>query len=141
MLAIIQGASFEDRADANQMAINMHSDTPKDSKDRDKDAQRSTNMNDTIPPLPELAISGMTCMTTDQTTIDSILRAIYDRRPDLFKRMAERDKTGVGGPYDEFSQEFDRFIREELDIRTLKMQTAVFWETRRRARLMYGMQI
>ncbi|HTS42585.1 MAG TPA: hypothetical protein VMH84_18820 [Xanthobacteraceae bacterium] len=98
-------------------------------------------MNDTIPPLPELAIDLMTGRTTDQKTIDSILRAIYDRRPDLFRGMAERDKTGVGGPYDEFIQEFRRFIREELDIRTLPMQTAIFWEVRRRARLMYGMPI
>jgi hypothetical protein len=98
-------------------------------------------MNDHIPPLPELAIDGMSRRLTDQETVDRALKTMYEHRPDLLKRMAERDKIGESGPYDEFSQEFRRFVREELNVRGLNVTTSIFREARRRARLMYGLPI
>lgn len=95
-----------------------------------------------IPPLPELEIDGMTRKYFDQQTVDKILQEIYERRPDLFVRMAERDRTGIGSPEDEFVKDFDKFVWHELEIQQSGMHvTQIFWEVRRRARLMYGMPI
>ena|SRR5690348_7142311 len=96
-------------------------------------------MTEAIPPLPELAISELSRRFIDQEAVDLALKTMYERRPDLFRRMAERDKSGVGDRRDEFRQDFDRFLREELNVRgDLRVQTSIFLEVRRRVRLMYG---
>lgn len=95
-----------------------------------------------IPPLPELKIHGMTSKYFTQQEIDKILKEIYERRPDLFVRMAERDRTGIGDPNDEFVKDFDKFVWHEMKIQQSGMHvTQIFWEVRLRARLMYGMPI
>lgn len=94
-----------------------------------------------IPPLPELEIDGMTRRYYDQPTVDKIIKEIYERRPDIFVRMAERDRTGIGSPDDEFMRDFNKFIWHELKIQSSVHVPQIFWEIRRRARLMYGMSI
>jgi len=102
---------------------------------------RDSNMTDQIPPLPKLEIDGRTKQFTDQETMDRMLQLMYERRPDLFKRMAAREGNPAAGPNDEFTDDFYRFVREELKITSSLMQPRIFWEARRRARLMYGMSI
>jgi len=98
-------------------------------------------MSDPIPPLPELAINALTKSVTDQETVDCALRTIYERRPELFKEIAERDKAAeTGGDLrDEALYEFSRFVEEEFKTANSKVPPRLFWEARRRARLMYGM--
>ena len=95
-----------------------------------------------IPPLPELAIDGMPGSDLKQEDIDKILQEIYERRPDLFVRMAERDRTGIGSSEDEFVKDFDKFVSHDLKIQHPNMRVHhIYWEVRRRARLMYRMPI
>lgn len=97
-------------------------------------------MTDPLPPLPDLPISGLTPQRLDQETVDRLLTINYERRPDLFTRMAERDRTQIGHPSDEFCQDFFRFVQEDLGVHDMRM-IDLFWEVRRRARLMHGMPI
>ncbi len=102
-----------------------------------------------IPPLPELEIDGFTQMRgITQEMADHVLQIMYERKPDFFPRTAQREDSKVGGPYDAFVQEFEKFMSEELareikdiDLTNSKVWTQLFWEMRRRARLMYGMHI
>ena len=98
-------------------------------------------MPENIPPLPELEIDGMSLKLTDQRIVDHALRTIYEKRPDLFERMAKREGSSEGGPNDAFVQDFFKFVREELKIVDSLVQPRIFWEARRRARVMYGMPI
>ncbi len=98
-------------------------------------------MNDPIPPLPELAIDGRSYRLTDQQTVDRALRTLYERHPDFFKRIAEREGNPNAQPNDEIMRDFRRFVREELKIIDSIVSPRIFWEARRRSRLMYGMPI
>ena len=105
-------------------------------------------MNEPVPPLPNLKISLATAVTTSQATVDRVLQELYDRRPEFFAAIAHREKAKEG-TQEENQIELRRLIREELkpllcnepNFGTLTLSTAIFWEARRRARLMYGMAI
>ncbi len=114
-------------------------------------------MTDAIPPLPDLEITeGTKQKGFTQETIDLILRIFYERKPDFFTRVAQREddfpgKTGRdpnAGPNDALVQEFQKYMSEDvakevknIDFAQSKFWTRVFWEMRRRARLMYGMRV
>ncbi|MGB9151485.1 MAG: hypothetical protein WCD70_00160 [Alphaproteobacteria bacterium] len=106
-------------------------------------------MNDTIPPLPELEIGGVTKKHgLNQAIIDRILRFVYEGRPDFYMRMAKLEGSGNKKEGDEFVKEFDKYLLDEvekemkeIDVTSTSVSASIFWEARRRARLMYGMTI
>jgi hypothetical protein len=101
-----------------------------------------------IPPLPSLPIHGLTPRYWDQEAVDRILRDIYRRRPELFVELARLDGANTGRePLAEYqsmrdiSGEFMRMGRDEFGVTTLSSHNQLFWEARRRARVMYGLHI
>lgn len=101
-------------------------------------------MPEEIPPLPDLEIDEMSKRLTNQEAVNQALKIIYERRPDLFVKLGEREKTETD-PDNQTLKEFENFIREEvrkeIDVPNLNVMTSVFWEARRRARIMYGLAI
>jgi hypothetical protein len=97
-------------------------------------------MTEAIPPLPDLEIDGMSKKRCNQETIDQALLIIYERRPDLYAKMGRREKM-QSDPNKEIANEVLSFVRDELHIVDSLVQPQVFWEMRRRARLMYGLPI
>lgn len=96
-------------------------------------------MTDTIPPLPQLDIDSLSKRMSDQQTVDQALQKLYERRPDFFTRLAERDKKQKN--VRDIANEFRKFLREELNIVDSLVQPTVFSEARRRARLMYDVKL
>ena len=112
-------------------------------------------MGELIPPLPALKISPNTKRYIDQGTIDQAMLIIYERRPDFFRRSAQRDKKwkresergetpdAKAWGHDEFCQEFERFIGEdlakEMNLPTLIKRTRVYLHAQSLARVMYGL--
>ena len=94
-------------------------------------------MSNEIPPLPELEISEYSGQYVSQEVVDHALRQLYDRQPELFKKIADREGPKMD-PYDAVVSEFRRFLREELNLRDPMAQTSTFSEARRRSRIMFG---
>ncbi len=104
-----------------------------------------------IPPLLELDVGEYDKRFISQETLDKVMRIIYERRPDFFRRSAERDKSWIADPtqdeeawvHDEFTKDFLRFLRyelaKEIDLPDTTTQGCVFHHARAVARLMYGL--
>ena len=90
-----------------------------------------------MPPLPELEISEYSGQYVSQEEVDHALRHLYDRQPEFFKKIADREGPNMD-PYDIVVSEFRRFVREELNIRAPMAQACTFSEARRRSRIMFG---
>ncbi len=98
-----------------------------------------------IPPLPELAMSDYRAKQCPQEIVDKSLSIIYERRPDLFLKMMEREKT-ESDPENATREAVFAYIREVVKAEAnmppgLNAMFTVFWEMRRRARLMAGLYI
>jgi len=97
-------------------------------------------MKDFKGPLPTLEIDRTTKPVVDQSTVDQVLSEIYEQNPDLFRRLAEREISRVGSTDDEVVRDFWGQFRKILTRPSLAVQGSLFWEARRRARLMSGIQ-
>ena len=95
-------------------------------------------MNETIPPLPDLA--GRGSHLCDQDTIDRVLGIMYEQRPDLFKKIADREWSGLDSN-DKARLEFYNFVRDEAGVSNSVVATTLFMEARRSARIMYGVPL
>ena len=97
-----------------------------------------------LPPLPELEAGWISQQALSQEMIDKAIRLIYERRPDLFAKLMERERT-ESDPDNRIADEISDYIRTEvrkdLELTNLNASTAIFWESRRRARLMAGLEI
>jgi hypothetical protein len=106
------------------------------------------NMNELIPPLPDLEISGFAKKFIDHQDMDRAMRIIYERRPEFFLKSVERDKKREQDGDDEafihdgFHEELQKFIREEVrkevKVPNLFAMTVIISHARAIARLMYG---
>ena len=96
-------------------------------------------MSNEIPPLPELEIDQSSKRYISQEAVDHALTQLYDRQPELFKKIAERENTNMD-PYDAVVTEFTRFLRDELNIREPMAHGYIFWEARRRSWLMFRIE-
>jgi hypothetical protein len=94
--------------------------------------------------LPELEISQFTARCTDQRTVDTALRIIYEKKPDIFYRISEKDRKRLH--LGEDGNDFYRLIRDEVWNHIQKpepgnvaeISAAILLEAKRRARLMYS---
>lgn len=112
-------------------------------KNREESANRnlwSNDMDEVIPPLAELEIFDFTKKFIDQQSVDKALRIIYQRRPDLFVKFADRERRNLG--VTDILPDFYKVIRDEVskevDIPSQAVDCLIS-ETLARVRKMYGL--
>lgn len=91
--------------------------------------------------LPSLEIDPITKMYLTQETADHILLSIFERRPDLFERLADREVSGKGSLNDAVVLEFFDAFRSALPTDRLPLYSSLFLEARRRVRIMRGLEL
>lgn len=100
-----------------------------------------------LPPLPSLEIHAMSKLCgLDQQTVDHVMQAIYENRPDLFAGFMDRERKAESGEaqentQDDFPNIFSSYLIREFNLLDLTSVSNMVFEARRRARLMIGVDI
>ncbi len=102
---------------------------------------------DPFPPLPALPI--LTGSAEEQRLTDSILQKIHAQRPDLFVRLAEREALSRPPTQEEEAEHLataNEIIALISDLmtdsdKTITLHAFIYYEARRRSRLMFGMTL
>lgn len=101
-------------------------------------------MTENYPPLVDLEINDFSKKFVTQEIVDTALRIVYERRPDLFARFAECERQDLG--VEPYGNDFFNIVSQEV-IRPMKssnpamVAACAMSEARRRSRLMYGMEL